>query len=131
MGRKVNDWLGIRRLLIYGGVAAGGVFILTDNLSTAVIVMAITCVLIFVAHPKTKPFLMIAAIGAGILIVIVAILAFMRRTVIISESEESQHGWIRKGTRMAPASRCFRDCMRSDPGDSSEKVLETARRSLV
>ena len=67
--------LGIRRLLIYGGVAAGGVFILTDNLSTAVIVMAITCVLIFVAHPKTKPFLMIAAIGAGILIVIVAILA--------------------------------------------------------
>ena len=62
MGRKVNDWLGIRRLLIYGGVAAGGVFILTDNLSTAVIVMAITCVLIFVAHPKTKPFLMIAAI---------------------------------------------------------------------
>ena len=75
MGRKVNDWLGIRRLLIYGGVAAGGVFILTDNLSTAVIVMAITCVLIFVAHPKTKPFLMIAAIGAGILIVIVAILA--------------------------------------------------------
>ena len=96
MGRKVNDWLGIRRLLIYGGVAAGGVFILTDNLSTAVIVMAITCVLIFVAHPKTKPFLMIAAIGAGILIVIVAILAVYATNSDNSESEESQHGWIRK-----------------------------------
>ena len=48
MGRKVNDWLGIRRLLIYGGVAAGGVFILTDNLSTAVIVsgvLPVSCIL--------------------------------------------------------------------------------------
>lgn len=131
MGRKVNDWLGIRGLLIYGGVAAGGVFILTDNLSTAVIVMAITCVLIFVAHPKTKPFLMIAAIGAGILIVIVAILA-----VYATNSDNFRIGrittWLDpEGHSDGTGFQVLQGLYAIGSGDSSEKVLETARRSLV
>ena len=63
LGRKAYTMEGIIRVFVLGAVASGGVLFLTDNLSTAIIVMAITCILIFVIHPKTKPFL--AVIGAG------------------------------------------------------------------
>ncbi len=43
------------------------VCILTDNLSTGMIVLGITCILIFVMHPKTKPFLML--VGSGVVVV--------------------------------------------------------------
>ena len=55
------------RIFLFGIVAAGGVRVLTDNLSTAVIVMAITCILYFVVHPKLKPFLAMLT-GAGLLV---------------------------------------------------------------
>ncbi len=41
------------KILFWGLVAAGGVFILTDNLSTGVIVFGMCCVMVFVAHQKT------------------------------------------------------------------------------
>lgn len=79
LGRKAYTLEGIVRVLAFGAIASGGVLFLTDNLSTAIIVMAITCILIFVIHPKTKPFVMIiiaaviiAVIGITILSVIAA-----------------------------------------------------------
>ena len=48
---------------------------LTDNLSTAIIVMAITCILIFVIHPKTRPFLIIIGVTVAVAAVLIAILA--------------------------------------------------------
>ncbi len=65
LGQKAKKWDGIKILLGYGLVATLGVFLLTDNLSTAIIVFAITCILIFVVHPKTKPFVA-GVIVAGI-----------------------------------------------------------------
>ena len=50
-------------------------FVLTDNLSTAIIVAGITCILIFVSHPKTKPFLVIIGIGIAVARVGIAILS--------------------------------------------------------
>ena len=47
LGRKASSIEGIIRVFVFGAIAAGGVLFLTDNLSTAIIVMAITCVLIF------------------------------------------------------------------------------------
>ena len=38
------------------GFSSACVLFLTDNLSTAIIVFGITCILIFVVHPKTAPF---------------------------------------------------------------------------
>ena len=35
----------------------------TDNLSTALIILGMTCVLIFVAHPKTRPFIILGCGG--------------------------------------------------------------------
>lgn len=75
MGNKVQTKDGTIRIFMFGIMAALGVFVLTDNLSTAVIVMAITCVLYFVVHPKLKPFLAIIAAGAVLVMIGVQILA--------------------------------------------------------
>ena len=40
--------------MAWGGISAAVVFLITDNLSTAIIVMGITCILILVVHPRTK-----------------------------------------------------------------------------
>ena len=73
MGREIKTWRGIMKVLLWGGFASACVLFLTDNLSTAIIVMGITCIMIFVVHPKTKPFLAIVgivmtAVLAGVLI---------------------------------------------------------------
>ena len=47
-------------------------YVFTDNLSTAVIIFAIACVIVFVAHPKTMPFIIVMGVGA----VLVGILIF-------------------------------------------------------
>ncbi len=75
MKNKVTTRDGIVRIFAFGVVAAGGVMFLTDNLSTAIIVMAITCILFFVVHPKMKPFIMVISGGAVLVTVFVSILA--------------------------------------------------------
>ena len=75
LGRKAYTMAGIIRVFAFGAIASGGVLFLTDNLSTAIIVMAITCILIFISHPKLKPFLIIIAVGIVVAVVGVAILA--------------------------------------------------------
>lgn len=76
LGNKAKRWDGIKILLLYGGVAAAGVFFLTENLSTAIIVMAITCILIFVVHPKTKPFIQGIVIAGILLLILIIYLKF-------------------------------------------------------
>ena len=82
-GQKAKKWDGIKILLGYGLVATLGVFLLTDNLSTAIIVFAITCILIFVVHPKTKPFVA-GVIVAGIVGIIGII--FLKYTLAKSDN---------------------------------------------
>jgi len=61
-GKHMKNHKVMMKIFLWGAVAAAGVYLLTDNLSTAVIVLGIVCVMIFVAHPKTAPFL---ALGVG------------------------------------------------------------------
>ncbi|HIV53663.1 MAG TPA: putative lipid II flippase FtsW [Candidatus Mediterraneibacter norwichensis] len=75
MGKKAYKMAGIVRILVFGAIAAGGVLFLTDNLSTAIIVMAITCILIFVIHPKTRPFLIIIGAAVAAAAILIAVLA--------------------------------------------------------
>ena len=49
--------------------------VLTENLSTAVIVMGITCIMVFVVHPKTKPFVALVAAGAVLVLAAVKIMS--------------------------------------------------------
>lgn len=75
MGNKVSTRDGAVRIFAFGIAAAGGVMFLTDNLSTAIIVMAITCILYFVVHPRLKPFIIAIAGGTVFISALVAVLA--------------------------------------------------------
>ncbi len=52
----------------WGGLAALGVYVLTDNLSSAIIVMGISCCILFVVHKKQKIFLWIAGGGLAVFV---------------------------------------------------------------
>lgn len=74
LGKKAQTKDGVIRIFLFGGIAAAGVMFLTDNLSTAIIVMAITCILYFVVHPQMKIFIkIIAVVGAGIAILVMSL----------------------------------------------------------
>ncbi len=74
LGKEIKTWAGIRKVLLWGFIAAGCILFLTENLSTAIIVMGITCIMIFVVHPKTKPFVVIVVAGAVVILAGVKIL---------------------------------------------------------
>lgn len=69
MGREIKTLEGIVKVLAWGAFSAAVVFIITENLSTAIIVMGITCIMIFVVHPKTRIFIIIAV---GIILIGIA-----------------------------------------------------------
>lgn len=74
MGKEIKTLAGIAKILVWGAFAAGCVFFLTENLSTAIIVMGITCVMIFVVHPKTAPFVVVCTVGLVLVLAGVQIL---------------------------------------------------------
>ncbi len=82
IGKKINTREGVLKILLYGGIAAFGVRVFTENLSTAIIVFLISCVLLFVAHPKTKPF-----IKAFVLCAIVAIIGMIVLLYTVKSSD--------------------------------------------
>ena len=76
LGKYLKTSAGMTRVLVYGGFASFSVFFFTDNLSTAIIVAGIVCGMIFVAHPKTKPFVKIAIggiVAVGVFLVIILV----------------------------------------------------------
>lgn len=66
-GKKIKNFKEMMKVFAWGLAAALGVFKLTDNLSSAVIVLGITCVMIIVVYPKIGPILFfgggLAAVG--------------------------------------------------------------------
>ena len=69
MGKRLNSRKAVLFLLLLGGIQAFGAYYFTDNLSTALIILGIACVMIFLAHPKTRPFL----IGVVLICLVVGI----------------------------------------------------------
>lgn len=68
MGRRYRGFKAILPPFVLGTILAGSAYKFTENLSTGIIIFLMTMVIIFVAHPKTLPFL--AAAVAGLLAVI-------------------------------------------------------------
>ncbi|MDO5338269.1 MAG: putative peptidoglycan glycosyltransferase FtsW [Eubacteriales bacterium] len=60
MGKKVRTFKACVVLLGTGGLLAVITLVVTNNLSTAIIIMGITAGMVFLAHPNTKVFLIIA-----------------------------------------------------------------------
>lgn len=79
-GKYIKRMKELAKIFAWGAAAAVGVYAFTDNLSTAIIVLGIVCIMIFVAHPKTAPFLGIAGGGLALLAVAVKILDGMMET---------------------------------------------------
>ena len=66
MGKEFSKAKKTYEVLLWGAVAMGFVWFITQNLSTAIIVFGIVCVMIFVAHKKTAVFIGIV-VGGGAL----------------------------------------------------------------
>ncbi|MCI7738532.1 MAG: FtsW/RodA/SpoVE family cell cycle protein [Lachnospiraceae bacterium] len=66
MGKKIATKKGFALIFIIGMMLGAMTFFFTDNLSTAVIVCGITAGMIFIAHPRTKEFLIALGIFAGV-----------------------------------------------------------------
>ena len=64
LGKRMRQFRYLFLLMLVVGVQAGACMILTDNLSTAVIILVIGYVIVFVAYPRTKQFLLVT-LGAG------------------------------------------------------------------
>ena len=75
MGKQVRTLKACMVLGSMGGLLALIAYVFTDNLSTAIIIFCITAGLIFIAHPDMKPFIILAAVGITVIILIVVVLS--------------------------------------------------------
>ncbi len=66
-GKQIKKLKVLGKVFAWGAVIAACVYLLTDNLSTAIIVLGIACVMLFVAHPKTAPWIALAGAGASLI----------------------------------------------------------------
>ena len=80
MGKQVRTLKGCMILAGMGGALALFAYVFTDNLSTAIIIFCITAGLIFVAHPDTKIFLIIAGVILALAVIFVVILSSSMET---------------------------------------------------
>jgi cell division protein FtsW len=74
MGKNMKGWKAPAVVLAFGLLSAACTYIFTENLSTAVIIAGISAVVVFIAHPKTAPFLIAGGIGAALVAILVAFL---------------------------------------------------------
>ena len=61
-----------------GAGLALAAYILTDNLSTAMIILGITVGMVFVAHPDMRPFIVVAV--AGVILIVIGVLFLVATT---------------------------------------------------
>lgn len=74
MGKKMNSLKACMTLGAMGTFLALLAYVCTDNLSTAIIIFCITVGMIFVAHPKTRIFLILAAVAIAFLVILVFVI---------------------------------------------------------
>lgn len=80
MGSRMKGIKAPCTVLAFGALASLCTYVFTENLSTAIIIAGITVILIFIAHPKTKPFLWMFAGGAVLIAVFVRVLTGIATT---------------------------------------------------
>ena len=116
--------------MLVGLIQAAGAFVLTDNLSTGIIIGGIAMVMIFIAHPKTKTVFVVAAIIGTIA---GSIVAYMGLTMTTSEDFRIRRilAWLHPEANMSSEDiRHYRDCMRSEAAVSLAKGLGNSAQKL-
>ncbi len=71
MGHRLKGWKPPAVIFGFGFLSAFCTYYFTDNLSTAIIILGITVALIFIAHPKTAPFILGGALAAMLIAIAV------------------------------------------------------------
>ncbi len=69
MGRDMKNVKSMLILVAVGLILSVFALVFTDNLSTAIIIFAIDWIIIFVAHPKTRPFMIAAAVLLAVTVI--------------------------------------------------------------
>ena len=72
----LNKWKILFAFMVPSLIAAGMIFFITNNLSSAIIVVGIAFVMLFVASPNYSKFF--AVIGAGVAVVLLAVMIIVR-----------------------------------------------------
>ena len=129
MGKRVETLKATMVLLGMGGIQALFAYVFTDNLSTAMIIFGITVGLVFIAHPKTKPFVILAVVAVILVAILVYSLSHMIRA-LTSVYVVFRYGFIRRIMQAEMAIRPCRLCMQLVQEVSLAEVLETVSRSL-
>ena len=80
MGRSIRTLKAVMILGGSGGFLAFLAYAFTDNLSTAIIIFCITVGLIFIAHPKVKPFLIVAGVCIALGVIFIMVLSSSMET---------------------------------------------------
>ena len=109
LGSKVKQWQAIIVLFAPPVVLAGMIYAITDNLSSAIIVGAIACLMFFVARPDYKIF---------ILITLLAVVLAAGLVTYVKNSDGSSGGGFRMGRI-----RVWLD-PESDPDDKGFQTLQ-------
>lgn len=71
MGKNMRKWKAAATILVLGGMTSLLTWQFTDNLSTAIIICAITVILLFVVHPKAQKYVLPAFGGVAALVMAV------------------------------------------------------------
>ncbi|MCM1134914.1 MAG: putative lipid II flippase FtsW [Clostridium sp.] len=93
MGRKVRSWKGFMWVLAMPAVMAVLVWFVTENMSSAIIILGIGVLMLFVACPDYKRFILLGILGVGAAVLIVYVIVQM------SQSENASALGVR-GTRI-------------------------------
>lgn len=76
MGKKFRPFKALLPPFAAGAAQALAVFVFTSNLSTAIIILLITCAILFVAHPETKKMLLVFCGAVALAAAVAAIFVF-------------------------------------------------------
>ncbi len=77
MGKSIRTWKGFFLIMAAPAPLAAMIYFLSDNLSSALIVMAITAIMVFVASPDYKKFILFALAGIALAALVVYIVVAM------------------------------------------------------
>lgn len=74
LGKKIRTWKALFALMIPPGIIAVMVWRITQNMSSAIIILGIAILMIFVASPDYKRFIILAVVGViGVALIVFAI----------------------------------------------------------
>ncbi len=70
-GKHFAEFRELLKIFLIGMVQAAGAYLLTENLSTAIIIALISFIIVFIAHPKTGIFVGLVGFGAALAVLLV------------------------------------------------------------